>query len=66
MPVEHVLKAQCLCITPAQSFCLAVAGFDVHFDVDVPPQRVTTNHINRGFGGHETVPDDMGHDGTAL
>ena len=41
-------------------------GFDVHFDVDVPPQRVTTNHTNRGFGGQGTVPGDMGHDGKAL
>ena len=44
----------------------AVAGFDVHLDVDVGTQRVTNNHTNRVFGGHETVPDDMGHDGTAL
>ena len=44
----------------------AVGGFDVRFDVDVPPQRVTTHHTNRGFGGRETVPDDMEHDETAL
>ena len=41
-------------------------AFDVGFDVDVPPQQVTTHHTNRGFGGQGTVPDDMGHDGTAL
>ncbi|GAI28248.1 unnamed protein product, partial [marine sediment metagenome] len=35
------------------------------FDVDVPPHQVTTHHTNRGFEGRETVPDDMGHDGTA-
>ena len=28
--------------------------------------QTTTNHTNRGFGGHETAPDDMGHDGTVL
>lgn len=39
---------------------------DVVFDVDVPPQRVTTHHTNRGFGGRGTVPDDMGRDGTLL
>jgi len=38
----------------------------VGFDVDVPPQRVTTHHTNRGFRGRGTVPDDMGHAGTAL
>ena len=41
-------------------------GFDVSFDVDVPPHEVTTNHIDHGFGCHETVPDDMRHDGTAF
>jgi len=43
-----------------------LSGFDVDFDVDVPPHRVTTHHTDRGFGAHGTVPDDMGHDGTAL
>jgi hypothetical protein len=43
-----------------------VAGFDVGFDVDVPPHQVTTDHTNRDFGGRGTVPDDMGHDGTAI
>ena len=41
-------------------------GFDVHFDVDGGAQQVTAHHTNRGFGGRGTVPDDMGHDGTAL
>ena len=50
----------------AQAYAQAVAGFDVDFDVDVPPHPVTTHHINRGFGGRGTVPDDMGHDGTVL
>ena len=50
----------------AQSPRLAVASFDVDFDVDVSPQRVTTHHNNRGFGGRGTAPNDMGHYGTAL
>ncbi len=44
----------------------SVAGFDVGFDVDVSPHRITIHHTNRGFRGRGTVPDDMGHDGTAL
>ena len=41
-------------------------GFDVHFDVDVPPHPITANHIGRVFCCHGTVPNDMEHDGTAL
>jgi len=41
-------------------------GFDVGFDVDAGPQRVTTHHTNRGFGSRVTVSNDMEHDGTAL
>ena len=40
--------------------------FDVGFDVDAQPQRVTTNHTDRGSGGRRTAPDDMGHDGTVF
>ena len=46
-------------------YCISLA-FDVHFVVDGEPQRTTTHHTDRGFGGHGTVPDDMEHDGTAL
>ena len=41
-------------------------GLDVHFDVDVPPHLTTPDHTDRDFGGHGTVLNDMGHDGTAL
>ena len=44
----------------------AVAGFDVGVDVDVSLHQITVHHTNRDFGGRGTVPDDMGHDGTAL
>jgi len=40
--------------------------FDVPVVVDGGAQQVTTHHTNRGFGGRGTVPDDMGHDETAL
>ena len=43
-----------------------MAGFDVHFDVDAKQHILIVDHTNRGFGGYETVPDDMVHDGTAL
>ena len=48
------------------SSLLAVFGFDVGFDVDVPSHQVTTDHTNRDFGGRVTVSNDMEHDGTAL
>ena len=42
---------------------LSIAGFDVVFDVDVSPHRITIHHTNLGLGGQRTVPVDMGHDG---
>jgi|GEM_PF-3239713 hypothetical protein len=45
---------------------LFIAGFDVVFDVYVPPHQLTTHHINRGFKFYGTVPDDMKHDETVL
>ena len=36
------------------------------FVVHAQPHRLTTNHTDRGFGVQGTLPDDMGHDVTAL
>ena len=65
-PASYEDVPDCTPSATAQSPRLAVAGFDVHFDVEREQQRPTTNHTNRGFGGRRTVPDDMGHDGTVL
>ncbi len=46
--------------------CPVSPGFDVHFDAYAKQHLLIVDHTNRGFGGHETIPDDMKHDGTAL
>jgi len=45
---------------------LSPLSFDVGFDVGVSPHQTTTNHTNRGFGAHGTLPDAMKHDETTL
>ena len=51
-------------LNTSQAHAQTVAGFDV--GVDVPSQRGTTHHTNRGFGAWWTAPDNLRHDETAL
>ncbi len=53
-------------IGSAQSPRQAVVGFDVRFDVDNSVSRAITHPTDRDFGCHETVLNDMEHDGTVL
>jgi hypothetical protein len=48
------------------SHARTLAGFDVDFEVDVPPHQVTLHHTDRGFGWKGTVPNDIKHDETIL
>ena len=41
-----------------------LAGFDVDFDVEILPFWLTCNRLDRDFGCHGTVLNDMEHDGT--
>jgi len=42
------------------------ADFDVEFDAYAKQHLPIVDHTDRGFHCNETVPDDMGHDGTVL